>query len=90
MAEERIPVPHKLTLNDRKSLTLTGTAEVLRFDENTIVLKTGLGILTVQGQQLHLKTLSPENGQVALDGQISALVYEEPKTPVGIFQRLFR
>ncbi|MBE6942953.1 MAG: sporulation protein YabP [Ruminococcaceae bacterium] len=90
MAEERIPQPHKLTLNDRKSLTLTGTAEVLRFDENTIVLKTGLGILTVQGQQLHLKTLSPESGQVALDGQICALIYEEPKNPAGIFQRLFR
>ena len=90
MTEERLPQPHRLTLNDRKSFLLSGTAEVLSFDENTVVLKTGLGILTVQGQQLHLKTLSPENGQVALDGHISALIYEEPKNPVGIFQRLFR
>ena len=90
MAEERLPTPHKLTLNDRKSLLLSGTAEVLSFDENAVVLKTGLGILSVQGQQLHLKTLSPETGQVAIDGHISALIYEEPRTPSGIFQRLLR
>ena len=90
MAEERMPLPHKLTLNDRKSLLLSGTAEVLSFDENAVILKTGLGILSVQGQQLHLKTLSPENGQVAIDGHISALVYEEPKSPGGLLHRLFR
>lgn len=90
MAEERLPTPHKLTLNDRKSLLLSGTAEVLSFDENAVVLKTGLGILSVQGQQLHLKTLSPETGQVAIDGHISALIYEEPRTPGGIFQRFLR
>ena len=90
MAEERMPQPHKLTLNDRKSLLLSGTAEVVSFDENAVVLKTGLGILSVQGQQLHLKTLSPENGQVAIDGHISAPIYEEPKSPAGLFQKLFK
>ena len=49
MAEERFPTPHKLTLNDRKNLILTGAAEVLSFDENTVSLKTGLGILTIKG-----------------------------------------
>ena len=90
MTEERLPQPHKLTLNDRKSLLLSGTAEVISFDENAVVLKTGLGVLMVQGQQLHLKTLSPENGQVAIDGHISALIYEEPKSPSGLLQKLFR
>lgn len=90
MAEERLPQPQKLVLNDRKKLVLTGTAEVLSFDENAVVLKTELGTLTIQGQQLHLKTLSPENGQVALDGQISALIYEEPRPERSLLQKLFR
>jgi len=90
MAEERLPQPHKLTLNDRKSLILNGSAEVISFDENAVILKTGLGVLTVQGQQLHLKTLSPENGQVAVDGHISALIYEEPRPAGGLLQKLFR
>ena len=90
MAEDRLPQPHKLTLNDRKSLILSGTAEVLSFDENAVVLKTGLGILNVQGHQLHLKTLSPESGQVAIDGQIAALIYEEPRPAGNLLQKLFR
>ncbi len=90
MAEDRLPLPHKLTLNERKNLTLTGAAEVISFDENAVILKTSLGVLTVQGQALHLKTLSPENGQVTVDGQISALFYEEPRASGGLFQKLFR
>lgn len=90
MAEDRLPQPHKLTLNDRKNLILNGTAEVLSFDENAVVLKTGLGVLTIQGNSLHLKTLSPENGQVSVDGHISALIYEEPRQAGNLLQKLFR
>ena len=87
MTEDQIP--HKLTLNERKNLTMTGVTEVLSFDETAVVLKTSLGLLTVQGQSLKLKTLSLEGGQVAVDGHISALVYEEPREG-GLWQRLWR
>lgn len=79
--------PHKLTLNERKNLTLSGVTEVVSFDEDTVVLRTGLGTLVVQGQQLQLKTLCEE--EVAVDGHISALVYEEPRQAGGILHRLF-
>ena len=81
--------PHKLTLNERKSLTMTGVTEVVSFDENAVILKTSLGLLTIQGQDLKLKTLSLEGGQVAVDGQVVALVYEEPRE-AGLWQRLWR
>ena len=87
MTEERLP--HKLTVNERKQLTMTGVAEVVSFDETAVVLQTSLGTLTVQGQGLKLKTLSPEGGQVAVDGQLSALIYEEPRDG-GFWQRLWR
>lgn len=90
MADERLPQPQKITLSDRKKLILNGIAEVLSFDENAVILKTELGTLTVQGQQLHLKTLSPESGQVAIDGQISALIFEDPRPAGSLLQRLFR
>ena len=41
--------PHKLTLNERNSLTMSGVTEVSSFDETMVVLKTSLGLLTVQG-----------------------------------------
>ena len=87
MTEDQFP--HKLTLNERKNLTMTGVTEVLSFDETTVMMKTALGLLTVQGQDLKLKTLSLEGGQVAVDGHIAALVYEEPREG-GLWQRLWR
>ena len=87
MANEII-LPHKLTLVGRKELTLTGVTEVIRFDEQAVVLKTGLGLLTVHGQDLHLKNLSLEGGQAAVEGTVSALVYEEPRK-TGALRRLF-
>ena len=87
MTEEQFP--HKLTLQERKNLTMTGVAEVISFDESLVVLNTSLGVLTVQGQELKLKTLSLEGGQVAVDGQISALIYEQPRES-SLWQRLWR
>ena len=87
MTEDQFP--HKLTLNERKNLTMTGVMEVLSFDETAVMMKTALGLLTVQGQDLKLKTLSLEGGQVAVDGHIAALVYEEPRAG-GLWQRLWR
>ena len=81
MADERLP--HKLTLNERRQLTMTGVTEVVSFEDTQVVLQTSLGTLIVQGQELQLKTLSLEGGQVAVDGQVSALVYEEPRQARG-------
>ena len=80
--------PHKLTLNERKSLTMTGVSEVVRFDDTAVELRTALGMLRVQGQDLKLKTLALEGGQMAVEGHISALSYEEPREG-GLWQRLW-
>lgn len=85
---ESLVLPHKLTLTERKSMTMTGVTEVVSFDENMVVLKTSLGLLTIHGQGLQLKNLSQEGGQVAVDGTVSAFIYEEPRS--GGLRRLWR
>jgi len=85
MAETQLP--HKLSLNERRELTMTGVTEVVSFDESSVELRTAMGDLTIQGQELKLKTLSLEGGQVAVEGSISALIYEEPRP--GGWRRLF-
>lgn len=84
---EEITMPHKLTLNSRKELAMTGVSEVISFDENAVVLKTSMGLLSVHGQDLQLKNLSLEGGQVAVEGRISAFLYEEPRKG-GALRRL--
>ncbi len=77
MQEEQ--VAHGLRLDRREKLTMTGVTEVVSFDENMVVLRTGLGALNVHGRELQMKNLSLEGGQVAVEGQISALIYQEPR-----------
>lgn len=89
MAEQGLQMPHKLTLDERRKLTMTGVTEVVSFDDTMVVLKTSLGTLAVQGQQLQLKNLSLDGGQVAVEGSISALQYEEPQSRGGWVHRLF-
>jgi len=85
--EDVLQLPHKLTLNQREDLSLSGVTEVVSFDDSSVILKTHLGVLTVLGKDLVLKTLSLEGGQVAVSGHISALSYEEPRA-AGFWQRL--
>lgn len=88
MAEEKFAFPHKLTLNERRELTLSGVSEVVSFDDTSIIVHTQLGTLNIHGKDLQLKTLSLEGGQVAVDGTISALLYEEPHSGGGWLRRL--
>lgn len=87
MTEEK-GLPHKLTLDGRKKLTVTGVTEVVSFDEAAVIARTELGTLVVQGKDLQLKTLLPEGGQVAVEGVISALAYEEPRPEGSLWKRL--
>ena len=88
MPEERLP--HKLTLEERKKLTMTGVTEVLRFEETAVLLRTVQGNMLIQGRELKLRTLSLEGGQVAVEGRISALDYEEPRVREGFLRGLLR
>ena len=67
--------PHSIALNDRQLLQLTGICKVIAFDENQILIKTEKGDLTISGSALHVNSLQLEDGRMAIDGQIDALVY---------------
>ena len=88
MAEQILP--HSLTLNERKKLTLTGATEVVSFDDMSVVVNTPLGTLVVQGRELQLKTLTEDGGNVVVDGYITSLAYEEPRPTGSWLGRLFR
>ena len=87
---DNLQLPHKLTLNERNKLTLSGVTEVVSFDDTAVALHTALGVLEVQGQKLKLKNLSIEGGQMEVTGHISGLFYEEPRQSGGFWGRLFK
>ena len=92
--EEKIQMgSHKLTLQNRGSVMLTGVKDVVAFDENQVVLDTELGLLTIKGKNLHMNRLTLEKGEADLEGQIDSLAYssnESLQSGESLFNRLFR
>ncbi len=80
---------HKLTLDSRARLSMTGVLEVESFDDTAVVLRTTRGTLIVRGAGLHLQQLSLDGGQVLIDGTVDSLVYEDEAPTGGFFARLF-
>ncbi len=83
-------LPHTLCLHDRRSLSVSGVRDVDSFDEETVILYTDLGELTIKGVGLHINRLNIETGDVSLEGKIDTLSYAEPRVKGGVFGKLFR
>lgn len=86
-------VRHQLVLAERERLTLDGVIHVESFDDQEIVLETELGGLVVQGEDLHIKELNLETGNLLVQGYITSVEYLEDslgKKSKGLLARLFR
>ena len=92
--EEKLGLSHKLELYNREKGTVTGVLDVISFDENTIVLDTDMGLLTVKGKDLHVSRLSLEKGELDLEGHADGLVYSSNegyrKSNQSLLSRLFK
>lgn len=93
MLEEKkiISTPHNLILENRNKMAITGISDVDSFDEQTIVVYTDFGELTIKGDNLHITKLSVETGELNIDGDVSSLNYANsaPKS-TGFFNKVFR
>lgn len=86
-----LAVGHRLVLEGRNKLSVTGVTDVASFDENAAVLETSRGMLILRGRELHVEQLSLGSGQVEITGQVDSMIYEENRETQGNFlARLFR
>ena len=79
----------RIVVSDRSSIEITDVTEVVSFDEEEIVLVTGAGKLSIDGEGLRITVLSVENGTVSAVGKINGIVYlnENREKRSGIFGR---
>ena len=85
-----LSMPHRLELDGRERLTVSGVENVERFDENEIVMSTSAGMLLVSGDDLHIGKLRLEGGELHGTGRIDLLQYEEQgRRGTGLLGRLF-
>ncbi len=66
-----------MSMNDRKTLMLTGVKEVLAFDEKQMQLLTESGEMNINGENLHVTTLLLEEGRMALEGRVDSISYSD-------------
>lgn len=84
-----VTMPHSVYIDDRKSMKLTGICEIDSFDEQTVVLNTDLGRLTVKGDGLKITGLDVDSGDCGISGSIYGLAYTDDNSS-GFLKRLFR
>lgn len=86
-----LSVPNNIIMEDRRILTVSGVSDVDSFDEETVVVYTDLGLLTIRGSSLHINRLSVETGELSVEGEINSLAYSDTQ-PKGasFFSKVFR
>lgn len=81
--------PHRVEMEARSTLRISGVENVERFDEGGIVLVTTEGLLVIEGEGLHIGSLRLDGGELLVEGRIDAISYESAPTERGLFRRLF-
>ena len=85
---------HKIVIQNRQAMSLTGVKDVLSFDASEILMETNLGLLMVRGKELHVNRLSLEKGEVDIDGTMDSFAYAEQNTYLkngeSLWSRLFK
>ena len=77
----------------KKKSCFSGVLDVQSFNEQEILLLTEEGKLQIKGEQLHVKQLDLEKGEVDLEGKVDSLTYLSKNTDnrdESLFRRMFR
>lgn len=94
MDEKQTVGNHKLIMNHRHSINLTGVLDVISFDLKEILLETSDGMLTIKGNDLHMNHLSVEKGEVNVEGRVDILQYSDvisaKAAGENLLERLFK
>ena len=89
----RMPEPtgdRRLLITGRELMSLTGVEDVISFDETGALLKTDMGNLALDGEELHVERLDLSAGEIVIRGRINGLIWSENKKSAKGAKRLFR
>lgn len=90
MDTKLINTSSNLTLNSRKSLTLTGVKDIGKFDDHNVTVFTNQGELAISGNNIKIGKLCTESGQLELRGKIDSMSYSNSKSCKSFFKKLFK
>ncbi len=76
----------------RKEMSISGVKDVESFDEESVLLHTIGGDMTIEGKGLRIGVLDTDRGAVTLSGRIDGIFYstEDGEEKRSFWGRLFR
>jgi sporulation protein YabP len=94
MEQNTISKSHKLSLDNRKRLSMSGIKDVVSFDLAQILLESTLGMIHIKGNDIKVTRLSLEKGEVDIEGTVDSITYSEVKSygekGKSIIKRMFK
>lgn len=92
MTENRLQFKSQnIVIEDRNLVTITGVEEVDSFNENTIILATTKGGLSIKGENLNMSKLNLDEGSVKISGLINSIVYiTKEGAPKNLIGKIFK
>jgi sporulation protein YabP len=88
--DENVRCNHNIIVENRKKLTFTGIKNVLSFDDETLLLDSVMGKITVKGAALHINNYDTNSGELTAEGKLYAIAYVGEEKNGGFFSRLLR
>lgn len=81
---------HNIIMENREKISMSGIKKVDNFDEQSIILLTELGELTIKGENLHISKMDVDTGDLKVTGNIYGLIYNESQKSTSVFKRLLK
>ena len=83
MAEEK----HRLILDERKDLAISGVRDVAGFTEEKIQLDSILGAIDIHGQGLKISSFNLEDGRISISGHVDGITYSQHREEKSLKQK---
>ena len=88
---DKVLLEHKVTIENRKAMAVSGVAQVVSYDESRIVLRTDYGMLIIRGRDLVAGEISSATNTLKLTGRIETIQYKASKDKSeGLLQRMLK
>ncbi len=83
-----------IILENREKLSISGVEHVDNFNDNSIIVMTNNGVLTIKGHSLNISKLNLDDGNVRIEGTINGIVFSDKrmsnKKNGGLLSKMFK
>ncbi len=78
-------ITHKLTLEERNRVSMTGALNVENFEETNMTIETNMGNLILKGNDMHIIKFDTQAGELIIEGEFDNVEYVNSNSKKGGF-----